>query len=171
MKFLQLLLFGRRAPRHHIPDSRRRTRAVAPSDPELLALWHELRREYFPDRPDIDGYRVVWSARPQKRVLATCFPTKSLVKVARELREPSYVEWLAPLLYHEMCHAYLGKVANAGGRLMWHGPEFRALEARHPGTAQLNRWMNNGGWSSAVRRDRARRAALARHRPRASVRR
>lgn len=163
MQLLQLLLFGR-VPRAKRRAHRRRSDVPpAPSDPQLEVLWLALRQRYFPDRPEIDHYRVVWSGRSQKRVLATCFPTKRLVKVARELREPLYDEWLEPLLYHEMCHAYLGKVANANGRRMWHGPEFRALEARHPGTARLNRWMNNGGWAGAVRRDRARRAALARH--------
>lgn len=164
MGFFQLLLFGvRRAVTSPIRAKPTRSRASNElSDPTLVALWLDLRREYFPERPDIDSYRIVWSERGQKRVLATCFPMKKTVKVARELRDPVHAEWLRPLLYHEMCHAYLGKVANANGRMMWHGPEFRALERRHPESARLDRWIKSGGWSKAVRSDRARRAAAKR---------
>jgi SprT-like family len=164
MGFLQLLLFGVRrvVNRPMRPAAHRTRRSTHRSDPTLTALWLDLRREYFPERPDIDSYQIVWSERGQKRVLATCFPTKKTVKVARELRDPVHAEWLRPLLYHEMCHAYLGKVANANGRMMWHGPEFRALERRHPESARLDRWIKSGGWSKAVRSDRARRAAAKR---------
>lgn len=170
MGLLQQLLFGLTGvhPKKGGPRKRRaaaparRRRGAPANDPHLHALWLDLRRAYFPERPDIDGYTVGWSSRGQKRVLATCFPTKLVVKVARELQDPAHAEWLAPLLYHEMCHAYLGKVAHANGRLMWHGPEFRALERRHPESPKLDRWIKTGGWSKAVRSDRARRAALKR---------
>ena len=167
MGLLQLLLFG--AKKVASPRRRRPIKPlprIAASDPHLTTIWQELRRSYFPDRPDIDAYRIVWSSRGQKRVLATCFPTKHTVKVARELRDPTYAEWLAPLLYHEMCHAYLGVLAPANGRRRWHGPEFRALEKRHPDSVKLDRWIKSGGWSKAVRSDRSKRAAAKRRGPR-----
>lgn len=143
--------------------SSRRTQKVKISDGELLKLWISLREVYFPDRIDIDSYQVYWSSRKQKRVLASCNIKRRCICVARELNDPSHEKWLSPLLYHEMCHAIIGEgVAKSGRKKLWHGAEFKRLEARHPEICTLDRWMRTGGWLHAVRSDRARRSAQVR---------
>jgi hypothetical protein len=128
------------------------------NDHKLHALWVQLHEVWFPDRDDLKNYRVVWSARPQKRTLATCHYRHKKVTVARELHDVEYASWLEPLLYHEMCHAVLGSTLHASGNRSWHGKEFKALERRHPGSKDLNAWMKSGGWAKAVRRDRGKRS-------------
>ena len=135
---------------------RRPARSPA-GDQTLQALWHKTRREFFPDRPEIDNYRIVWSSRKLKRTLASCNLSRRRVAVARELNHPEHLAWLEPLLYHEMCHAYLGPRQRA-----WHGKEFKTLERRHPRMQALSLWIKKGGWLSAVRSDRARRAQALR---------
>jgi hypothetical protein len=62
-----------------------------------------------------------------------------------------------------MCHAILGKdIIKGNKRIAWHGKEFRALESRHPNIKAFDTWVNTGGWLSAVRSDRSRRAWEAR---------
>lgn len=135
----------------------RRSRGPLKSDEELKSLWLELRKEYFPERSDLDDYCVTWSSRRRKRTLAVCHYNERSVSVARELRHPESRQWLSPLLYHEMCHAVLGCIGkSAEGRRVYHGPVFRKLESRHPGIQDLDSWIASGGWLSAVRSDRAR---------------
>jgi hypothetical protein len=55
----------------------------------------------------------------------------------------------------ELC-AKLGKqIALLIGR---DGKEFRTLEKRHPDIKAFDTWVNSGGWLSAVRSDRSKRA-------------
>jgi hypothetical protein len=123
--------------------------------PALSTIWLDLRKEYFPDREDIDKYEVVWSARRQKRTLASCNIKRKRVIVASELNDARYLPMLSPLLYHEMCHAYLGALPRVNGkRRSWHGREFRILERQHPGIPFLDGWIKTGGWLTAVRRAR-----------------
>ena len=129
----------------------------------LERIWYQLRLEYFPDHSELPLYRVLWSPRQQKRVLASCDMIGKRVRVARELARPEYESFLPPLLYHEMCHAVIGRdVERRNGARLWHGPQFKALEARHPGSALLQKWITEGGWATAVRRDRAFAAARRR---------
>ena len=131
--------------------------------PLLKRVWLDVRRTWFPDRPDLDRYTVVWSRRPQKRTLASCNIESKRVNVARELNYPEHYRWLTPLLYHEMCHAYLGfSVVSEEDRCRWHGREFRALERRFPDMPEFDRWVKHGGWDRAVRSDRSKRAHRAR---------
>jgi hypothetical protein len=139
------------------PRRRRRVPSRACADPRLQQLWIAIRARHFPHRPDIDQYVVAWSRRRQKRTLASCCPQRKQVSVARELNYPQHQIWLEPLLYHEMCHACLADLKKG-----WHGKEFKALERIHPHTHELNDWIKRGGWSGAVRSDRARRAHAAR---------
>ncbi len=156
------LIFGTKHSTKGRTQRARRTPSSV-SDPFLHQVWKELRKEYYPDRPDLDSYIVAWSSRRQKRVLASCNVRQHRVVVARELFEPSAVRWIAPVLYHELCHAVLGEdVTSASGRRLWHGVEFRALEARHPDIPALNMWIRSGGWAMAVRSHRARSAWRAR---------
>ena len=147
------LLFPVRSarPKHRI-------RRATGSDEFLHALWTSLRSEFFPDHQQIDQYTVTWSSRPQKRVLASCNIRARRIVVARELFEPSASRWIAPVLYHEMCHAVIGEQVHRSrsGKRLWHGAQFRQLEARHPDIAALNVWIATGGWTMAVRSNRAR---------------
>lgn len=143
-------------PPQAVPD---RSQAARVSDELLHRIWRSLWQEYFPERNDLDTYLLVWSTRPQRRVLASCNIRCRRVVVARELFVPSAVRWLAPVLYHELCHAVLGEsVRTPSGRRMWHGASFRALEARHPDIPAMNLWIRSGGWAMAVRSARSRRA-------------
>jgi hypothetical protein len=148
------LLFSRPAPKA------RTRRRVARSDEFLYELWLNLRQEFFPEHAELDSYVVTWASRPQKRVLASCNITARRVNVARELFEPAASRWIAPVLYHEMCHAAIGisVQTSASGKRMWHGAEFRRLEALHPDIPAMNAWIRSGGWAMAVRSYRARRA-------------
>ncbi len=126
------------------------------STDNLVTTWSNLIKAYFPDREDLLTYKVGWSRRRQKRTLASCNVRARRISVAREMSLPQCAEYMAPLLYHEMCHAVLGdKVARAGSKRMWHGPQFRSLESRHPGIRNLDLWIKQGGWSQAVRSYRA----------------
>lgn len=137
-------------------------------DARLHLLWVSVRRTYFPDRGDLDSYVVTWSRRRQRRVLASCNWHRRKVVVARELRDDAFNEWLEPLLYHEMCHAVLGRAVSKTRRgHAWHGPEFKSLERRHPQISALDSWIRSGGWHHAVRRARGVESA-ARRRPKIS---
>ena len=145
---------------HTQPRRATRTRRSTPlrrtSDAFLHSVWKQLRTEFFPERADLDDYAIYWSPRPQKRVLASCNIRRRRVVVARELFEPAACRWISPVVYHEMGHAVLGEtVTTASGRRLWHGREFRALEALHPDIPALNLWITSGGWAMAVRSYRA----------------
>jgi hypothetical protein len=148
------LFFNRPAPK---PRARRH---VARSDEFLFGVWVNLRQEFFPECAELDSYVVAWASRPQKRVLASCNITARRVNVARELFEPAASRWIAPVLYHEMCHAAIGMAVqtSTSGKRMWHGTEFRRLEALHPDIPAMNAWIQSGGWAMAVRSYRSRRA-------------
>ena len=129
----------------------------------LQILWYSLRQTYFPHRLDVDQYKVEWSRRRQKRVLASVNIRRRIVRVAKELQAPTYYQWLEPLLFHEMCHAVLDPaLIRKNGKTRWHGPEFRALERLHPRSKQLDIWIKGGGFRQAVRSHRSRTAALKR---------
>lgn len=136
-----------------------KSRATTKTDPHLGIIWSQLQREFFPGRTDISDYAVAWSTRSHRRTLATCNLHRRLVTVARELLPAQYHRVLPPLLYHEMCHAIIGKdVAQTKRGRAWHGKQFRDLERRHPEIKWLNEWIKSGGWSTAIRSDRSKRA-------------
>lgn len=126
------------------------------STEELHHSWKEIRNQYFPDRTDLDTYTVVFSPRPQKRVLASCNVHRKRVLVAPAFRDQNLRAYLIPLLYHEMCHAALGNFPLQGRRRVIHGVEFKALERRHPGIKLLDSWIKSGGWIATYQRDRRR---------------
>jgi hypothetical protein len=149
---------------------KRRKRATTPSrkhvprksDPQLVSLWQDLQKSYFPERTDLLDYTVSWSTRRQKRVLASVHIRRKIVSVAQELRREDTKQWLPAILYHEMCHAFLGEeVPREGGKRAWHGSAFKALVAKHPETEPMERWMRSGGWHHVVRSERARAAQRA----------
>jgi hypothetical protein len=123
---------------------------VAGKHVRLRELWTRLRAEYFPARPELDRYRLSWSNRRHTSCLASCNVELRRVLVAKAMALPDSAEHLEALLYHEMCHAALGFGKRRNGRRVLHGPEFKSLEARHPGVRRLNHWIRSGGWERAV---------------------
>ena len=139
-----------RAPRKRKPQV---------SDPALKEIWNSLIADYFPTAEHLRNYTVVWSKRNQIRTLASCSLERKRIVVAKELRFVEHDKWLSPLLYHEMCHAYLEySILNKSGKTPWHGPQFKKLESRHPLIPSFNEWVNQGGWAKAVRSHRAKAA-------------
>jgi len=135
------------------------------SCPLLQKIWLDLQCEFFPECDRLTQYRTIWSRRRQKRTLASCYFESKRIIVAKELKHSQFHHWLAPLLYHEMCHAVIGiKPPRRNGKNCWHGREFKELEACHPEMEAFNRWVKQGGWAHAVRSERARSAALHRSR-------
>ena len=138
-------------------NSRKAHSKTDPQTQELADAWKALRLSFFPDRPDIDEYTLRWSRRRQKRTLASCNIRRRIVTVAKEMQHENVREWLEPLLYHEMCHAFLGdSIKSFYSKTPWHGKEFRRLEMQHPDTLRLQNWIRTGGWLKAVRSARAR---------------
>ena len=137
-----------------------------PFTTDLEILWERLSDRYFPDSAQLADYTVVWSNRRHRSCLASCNVERQRVIVARAMNIDTAKPFLEPLLYHEMCHAVLGKPKVVGGRRIIHGRDFRELERRHPRIPQLDHWINSGGWFAAVdayerqeRRERKRQAA------------
>jgi hypothetical protein len=155
MKFFQLSFFFTRIQKksHHLSTPVSSTaRSESQQDLILQKTWRHLVNEFFPDNHDLHNYRVVWSRRIQTRCLASCNPEKKVVRVASTMKRDECRQYLEPLLYHELCHAVVGiKIVN--GRRKIHTKEFKNLERRHPGIPLLDQWINEGGWSSAVRKD------------------
>lgn len=159
--FMQLPLFGslirmavkrraKTAPRH--PH-----RATNQQNEDLTNIWRSLIAQYFPERGDLYSYRIAWSRRRQRRILGSCNIKSRRVNIAREMQAPECASLLPALVYHELCHAVLGQSLERRSRSFpWHGKEFKALEARHPGSAVLTEWIKTGGWTKAVRRARSR---------------
>lgn len=135
-------------------------RTILPTKPDIIArpesgslpdLWKKLQEAYFPENYQLLDYRVGWSNRSNRNCLASCNYINRKVSVAKALASTKYCDILPPLLYHEMCHAVLGKPEIVGGRRVIHGVEFKQLEARHPGISYLNHWIKTGGWRKAVK--------------------
>ena len=148
-------LFGK--PRVKRQRAKSATRLPKPSNEPLRAMLDLLVDRYFPDQQDLKGYVVTWSSRRQRRTLGSCNISRSKINIARELSHQEFSRWIEPVLYHELCHAALGKeVSRVRGRLAWHGREFKELEGKHPQSLPLRAWIRSGGWAHAVRVDRAR---------------
>ncbi|MCC6933823.1 MAG: SprT-like domain-containing protein [Deltaproteobacteria bacterium] len=118
---------------------------------ELSMLWQQLAIEYFPACPNLMTFKIKWSRRGGKRLLASCNNQRKTINVSHVLANPKFRATLAPLLYHEMCHAVLGEPKRVNGRFQIHGKDFKQLEKLHPQTAELNKWIKSGGWTSARR--------------------
>lgn len=120
------------------------------SSKELRGLWLSLIEEYFPQRLDLSSYRVVWSKKKHKSSLASCSIDRQKISVAYAMNRQESKPFLEALLYHELCHAVLGRPKIKNGRRVMHGHEFKALEHRHPGTKLLDQWIRSGGWRKAA---------------------
>lgn len=143
---------------HAKPSAKRSNyKKIQFSDKFLNEIWCNLKNTYFPNNKLLDEYKVIWSTKPQKRTLASCNLTKKRVIVARELNYPEHYIWLEPLIYHEMCHSVVGAIKK-GSRNSYHGKEFKKLEQIHPLMKNFDHWVKSGGWLTAIRSDRAKRA-------------
>lgn len=124
----------------------------------LYDVWGKLHLAYFPTYK-LNQYKLTWSNRRQKRTLASCNVRKKIVRVANELNYPEHQKWLAPLLYHEMCHAVmaedLGNLNEIHKKIRWHGKDFKKLEMQHPKELEFKLWIKQGGWNKAIRSSRS----------------
>jgi hypothetical protein len=139
-------------------------RRISPETAQTVSLvesWKSLQQRYFPDRLDLLDYQLCWSKQVQTRCLASCSTEKRRILVANAFRDFDTGDFLEPLLYHEMCHAVLGKprVGKKGRRIL-HGREFKELEKRHPKIPALDAWIEEGGWSKLVRKAKRRKKVL-----------
>ncbi len=119
-------------------------------DPDLKIIWNKLIDQYFNADPELKKYKVVWSGRSQKRVLASCNIYSKVVRVAPAMKFGDAPLFIEPLLYHELCHAVVGFI-TVGRKRVFHSRQFRAQEARHPQIELLNQWIKLGGWTKSVR--------------------
>ncbi len=119
----------------------------------LLTTWQKLKSEYFPNNKELDSYSITWAKRKRTRLLASCNINTKEVVVSYAMNDSSIKHFLSPLIYHEMCHAVLGKTKKKGRRNVFHGKEFKILEDRHPEIKDLNTWIKTGGWDLAVKRN------------------
>lgn len=145
------LIFAPRAKPKRRKSNKPRTTRPLPNH-ELELLWQQLQAEYFPERKDILDYRIRWSNRRHTRTLASCNVRARRVSVAAAMRLDESRRYLPALVYHEMCHAILGEPERKGSRRVIHGSEFKKLERRHPEIPLLDKWITQGGWFQASRR-------------------
>lgn len=115
------------------------------------AIWKNLVETYFQGRSDLLRYKIVWSNRPQKRVLASCNIEKKIVRIAPAMRLVESQPYLEALIYHELCHAVVG-IGVKNGRRDIHSKSFKDLESLHPDIKSLDLWIKQGGWIKAVRK-------------------
>jgi len=119
--------------------------------PDLSLIWLRLHETYFPTHTGLREFTVVWSTRRHRNTLASCSVDTKRILVAGAMAELRARPFLEPLLYHEMCHAVLGKPEKVNGRRVIHGAAFKQLEQQHPGIADLDMWILSGGWHATVR--------------------
>ncbi len=126
------------------------SQASPTSSNDLRIIWHKLVYKYFPNQSNLLNYKIVWSNRPQKRVLASCNIEKRIVRVAPAMRLDESRPYLEALIYHELCHAVVG-IGYKNGRRDIHSKNFKQLESLHPEIKNLDQWIKEGGWIKAVR--------------------
>lgn len=118
---------------------------------DVKIIWDTLVLNHFPTRPDLYSYKILWSNRPQKRVLASCNIQKKIVRIAPAMNLPEAEPFLEALIYHELCHAVVG-INIKNGRRDIHSKEFKRIETLHPEIKNLDMWIKTGGWIKAVRK-------------------
>lgn len=121
------------------------------TSPELDLILKNLIYSYFPERLDLLNYKISWSKRAQKRVLASCNIEKRRIRVAPAMNLPESQKFLEALIYHELCHAVVG-IGYKNGRRDIHSQSFKSIEKLHPGIIDLDKWIKDGGWINAVRK-------------------
>ncbi len=122
------------------------------TDPFLQETYHDLRRKYFPNRPDLDDYKVVWRDNPMpghegsgglQRTLGYIVYQTRTIHIAREMSHEDAKQWIPALVHHELCHGAL--VPFLDRQKDPHGEEFQALNNLHPDTKSFDAW-NGQSW-------------------------
>ena len=139
----------------HISPERIRALPFQYNDPHLQRTFHQLRREHFPNRHDLDDYKVVWRDRPMRTAQGNGALNETLgyieygtrtIHVAREMSHADAKKWIPALIHHELSHAVLGGFLSSNQDA--HAEWFRRLNELHPDTKEFERW---GGWNECFR--------------------
>ncbi len=113
---------------------------------------YRLRRQHFPNRPDVDDYKIVWRDRPMrtKEGSSTLRDTLGYIEygtrtihIAREMSHPDAVRWLPALIHHELCHAILFDFLEPTQDA--HAEWFKRINRLHKDAREFESW---GGWNS-----------------------
>lgn len=113
---------------------------------DLGPMFKELKHRYFGSAVKAG---LTWGreARPGKRLkhirIGSYDWEKRVIRVHPRLDRasvPGYV--VRAVLFHEMCHAYLG-TEKKNGRNLVHGPRFRELLSRCPDLDRAEKWQKN----------------------------
>lgn len=136
----------------HITPERVRALPYEYNDPHLQKIYLKLRRQFFPNRADLDDYKVVWRDRPAYsggkpedergyiQYAARC------IYIAREMSHPDAVKWIPALIHHELSHGVLNGFLKPGQDS--HAEWFRRISYLHPDTSGFESWR---GWFAACR--------------------
>ena len=112
---------------------------------DLARIFEELERSYFPDA--MTGVRITWgpalSRRRRRRrsiQLGLYIPDDRLIRMHRAL-DQSWVPafYVAGVVFHEMLHHCMPPIRK-GRQVIFHTPQFRALEKVYPHHAEAERW-------------------------------
>lgn len=134
----------------HINPERVRTLPYEYNDPHLQKTFHQLRRELFPNRADLDDYKVVWRDRPMrtaqesgniKDTLGYIEYEPRTICIGREMSHTDARRWIPALIHHELCHAVLGGFLAPSQDA--HAEWFQRINCLHPDSKAFEGW---GGW-------------------------
>lgn len=90
--------------------------------------------------------RVTWGPRRRSRArhtlrLGSFEAARHLVRLHPVLDQAGVPRWFVRfVLFHELLHAALGPETAGTGRVLHHGPRFRAIERAHPDHGRAQRW-------------------------------
>lgn len=112
---------------------------------DLAAIFEELERAYFPDA--MTGVAITWGPRLGRRrrrrrsiQLGLYIPEDELIRIHRALDQewvPAY--YVQSVVFHEMLHHCMPPVRR-GNQVVFHTPQFRALEKVFPYHRQAEAW-------------------------------
>lgn len=113
---------------------------------DLAAIFAELERAYFPDA--MTGVGITWGPRLSRRrrrrrrsiQLGLYIPDDQLIRIHRALDQdwvPAF--YIQSVVFHEMLHHCMPPVRR-GNQVVFHTPQFRALEKVFPYHRQAEAW-------------------------------
>ncbi len=113
---------------------------------DLAAIFGELERAYFPDA--MTGVAITWGPRLGRRrrrrrrsiQLGLYIPDDELIRIHRALDQewvPAF--YVQSVVFHEMLHHCMPPVRR-GSQVVFHTPQFRALEKVFPYHRQAEAW-------------------------------
>lgn len=139
----------------HITPERIRALPHEYNDPHLQKTFHQLRREYFPKRSDLDDYKVVWRDRPMHPARGKVaddqvhgyivYGTRT-IHIGREMSHPDAKKWIPALIHHELSHAVLDGFLSPQQDA--HDEWFKRLNLKHPDARGFLEWR---GWHDCFR--------------------